>query len=564
MRNFFSVFRLQWRNMFRRNRAEKSKRSWGGVVLLAVLYAAIVPLFVYLIAKLGKSFVVFSLQSEFVALILLAGLLVELIFGIVTVLTCLYFSRDTEFFLSLPVKPSTVYAAKIAVVYAVELAVTALLLTPCLIAAGVAMHMGALFYVLMVPAVFFTPAIPLFLASIISIPIMYAVSFFRNRGALGSILVLVLFGAFFALYYFGINKMQDIDAETVDLSGIQRPFRNIARTAYPLYAMARAMTGAHVFGLSKAVSVAVNILICVGILAAFAVAAWAISAAVYRKGAAAQLEGATRHKTSAAAYHGTGTVRALMKKEWREILRTPSFALNCLLGVVLCPIVVAFVAASIDIPSIIGTAANEGEALSQHTLNIIHAIARFSMLWMVLFLGVGTNSAAFTAFSREGEKFAYCKLLPVDTVTQVRAKSYVYLIVSCIAALLGLTVMSVLQFDAAFSACALALSLLFVYASVQWGIYVDLRSPKLKWNTPNEVMKHNKNVLIGSFGSMFASLLLAGGACGLFVLFYRSVSRAAAMAAAWSIVFALTLAMAIAGHVLLYRNCDKLLNEIES
>lgn len=564
MRNFSLIFKLQLKNMLRRDKTKNLKKSIPIFILLAIAYVIVAAALISLVVLMGKVFATFSLQSEFLTLIMLCGLLFVLIFGIVTVLTGLYFSRDTEFFLGLPVKPSTVFAAKIAVVYVCELVMTALILLPCMIAAGVVMHLGVAFYVLTVLGVLFTPAIPLFLASVIAIPIMYIVSFMKNRGALGSLLVLVLFGAFFALYYWGITKMQDIAPDEMDLDGVRHIFVNLANTAYPLYALARAMTLTPVFGLNAAASAAVDLLIWAGSIVAVGGIALLISATVYKRGAARQLESSGKRKSAVAAqYRSTGVVKALMKKEWREILRTPGFALNCLFGIVLCPIVTAFVGFSTSVSKIANQAAAEGAPISPYALALLTATIRLIMLWIVSFMSAGTDGAAPTAFSREGERAYYCKLLPVDVKTQIRAKSYLYMLIGSVSGILGTVVMAILDFDLSFFLCSLVFVLLLNFAVVHFGMYLDLSRPKLKWVTTNEVMKHNRNVAIVIFTSMFFTLVAAEAGLGVFYLVYRAASHTAAIASMWTVILALALAAATASYAALYKNCDRLMNAIE-
>ncbi|MDE6398032.1 MAG: hypothetical protein K2L51_01795, partial [Clostridiales bacterium] len=447
-------------------------------------------------------------------------------------------------------------------VYVCELCFTALLLLPCLIAAGVVMHVSALYYVLMPLAVLFTPAVPLFLASIISIPIMYVVSFFRNRGAWGSILVLVLFGGFFVAYFIGVRKMQNVDPAQLDLSGVQHIFENIADTVYPLYAIARAMTGANVFGLGKAASTAVNLAVGVGCIAALGALALLISAAVYKRGAAKQLEGGKQHKAKALQYRSSGATKALMQKEWREIVRTPSFALNCLLGIVMCPIVAAFIGLSVNVTKIANEPALTGEPLSQFATQMLSVSVRLLMLWMILFMSVGTNGASPTAFSREGDKFCFCKLLPVDMRTQVRAKSYVHMAVGGISAVLGVIVSAIVNFDISFFLCSLVFMLLVVYASVHFGIYLDILSPKLKWVTPNEVMKHNRTVLTFMLGSLGIGLVLMASAFGIYFALARIAAAAIATAGMWAWLLIAALVAATVSHKLLYKNCERLIDQV--
>ena len=549
--------------MLRRDRSQAGRKWWITAALLVVAYAVVVSSFVLLVCDMGNTFVQFELQSEFLAIILLCALMVVLIFGVVTVLTCLYFSKDTEFFLALPIRTGTVFAAKLAVVYVMETAVTLLLLLPCLVAAGITMHLSALFYVLLPFAVLLTPAVPLFLASIVAIPIMYVVSFFKNKGALGSVLVIVLFGAFFVLYYFGVSKMQNMNPEEVDLEAVRGIFVNIANTVYPLYALARAMALVPVFGLGVAASAVVNLLICFGSIAALAVIAMLISSAVYRRGAAAQLEGAKRTKATDAEYRSSGVLKALMKKEWREIIRTPAFALNCLLGIVMCPIVVAFVGFSVNISSIASEAAAEGAPMTEQAIRLLQTITRLIMLAMIMFMSAGTNAAPSTAFSREGEKFYYTKLLPVDYYTQTKAKSYVYMLIGVASSWLGTIAMAILQFDLSFFLCSMVFLPIFVFACTHFGMLIDIRRPKLKWTTPNEAIKHNRNVMISVFLSLFVAIaivLLGGGA---YYLLFTKGHEVLGMLVLWLILFAFAIAASAICYVMLYGKCNLYYESVE-
>lgn len=557
MSNFITVFKLLFRNMLRKDKSQNSKKRVAAFIVLAVAYAIIAALFVGFIYLLGNSFVMYELESEFITLILMCSLIFVLFFGIAAILSCLYFSRDTDFFLALPVKPSVVFAAKLALVYITELFVTALILIPCLICAGVVMHMGAAYYVLLPFAVVFTPAIPLFLGSIVSIPVMYVVSFFKNRGALGSITVLLLFGAFFVLYYVAISKMQNLNPETLDLSSLQGMFANISNTVYPLYALAKAMTLSPVLGLSIAVSELINILIFIGSVCAVGVIAMLISSAVYRRGAAAQLEGAKRTKASAVEYRSSGTVKALMKKEWRELIRTPSFALNCLLSIIVGPIIVGFMGFTSDFTAIANGMTPEEQKLAAATM-------RFVLLWVIMFMSVGMNMGAATAFTREGDKFYFAKLLPVDYKTQIKAKSYLYMILGIVSSLTGIIALSIVNFDIVFLICSIGFLLIYNYAFVHFAMFNDLRKPKLNWVTPNEAMKHNFNASLPMF--IDAVLSVAFVFCAVLIMYGVNMNASRyslGMALAWIILYLFAFVAAALGSAFLYKDCEKRFESIK-
>lgn len=561
MSNFRSIFKLQLVNMFRHDRSDgKSKKGLATLIAISVSYVLIAAMLVYVVWLMGTVFSEAELQSEFLTLILIGGLFFVLIFGIVTVLTGLYFSKDTEFFLALPVKPSVVFAAKLAVVYLTELCVTAAVMIPCLITAGIVMEMPAVFYIIMPFAAILTPAIPLFLASIISIPIMYIVSFMKNRGAIGSIAVLILFGVFFGAYYFGISKLQNVDFEQMDISVIRNAMVVLSNTLYPLYALSRAMTLTPVFGLGSAASVAVNLLIYAGSIAAVGSVALLISAAVYRRGAAGQLEGAKRDKVSNVEFKSSGTVKALMKKEWREVLRTPAFALNCLLGIVVCPLIVVFIWLTQNSYTAIEDA---GGTVDPSSITLFGTIMRYIMLVFIMFMSVGTNAGPSTTFSREGEKFYYCKMLPVAFPAQVKAKSYVYFIIECISSILGIAAVSIMDFDIVFLICSVLFVIIFNYGSVNMAMLLDLRRPKLKWVTPNEAVKHNRNVVFTMLFTLLASAVLAVTGISVYIIVFSRLGEIAATAISWFLMFIIVSAYAVLSTAFLYKDCEKYLDAIE-
>lgn len=559
MRNFATIFKLQLRNMFKRDKSRQGSKKWIGLLaLFVILYGIIGFGLVFAVYELSYNMLMYGLTSEFIALLLTSALFFVLVFGIVTMLVCLYFSKDTEFFLALPIKPGTVFAAKIAVVYLTELVMAAALLLPCLITAGVIMMLPPVFYVIMPFAILLIPAIPLFFASIIAIPIMYLVSFFRNRGALGSIFVLIVFAGFFTGYYVLITRMQNVDVENVDITDIRRILLPVLNVLYPVYALAKAMTGVPVFGLNIGVSVLINVLIFLGCVVAFGVIAMIISSAVYRRGAASQLEGAKKKNNAVVMYRGSGTVSALMKKEWREIIRTPAFAMNCLLALILCPIVIGFVGFSFNSAEILKGAGGTGELseIIELQMMIFAVIIKYLLFGFIMFLGIGANIGPATAFSREGEKMYFAKIMPVDYSAQIKAKSYIYIIIGSLTSVIGAVTSAIVQFDAVMFVCSLVFLLIFNYAAVNFGLLLDLKRPKLKWVTPNEAMKHNRNAVIYTLLVMLAGILFA--VVGGFTNFLFSIRfGAVGVFLSWLIMFVAVLTLAVLSTALLYKDCNK-------
>ena len=152
--------------------------------------------------------------------------------------------------------------------------------------------------------------------------------------------------------------------------------------------------------------------------------------------------------------------------------------------------------------------------------------------------------------------------MPVDIRTQVRAKSYVYLAVGGMSAVLGVIVSAIVNFDVAFFVCSLVFMPLVIYASVHFGIWMDLLSPKLKWVTPNEVMKHNKTVLTYIFGSLGIGLVLIAAAFGIYYGLAQIADAAIATAGMWAWLLIAAIVAAAVSHKLVYNNCERLTDSV--
>ncbi len=555
MRNFFTVVKMLLRHMFKIDRTKKQ----GGLRVLAlvglgVAYAFIEFLFVYLARVLGKTAEALQMQSELMTMLFIFSIVVVFVFGVVAVLNNLYFSRDTEFFSALPLRPHVVYAAKLFVVYVCETATMALIVLPCAITAAIYMHVVPLFYVLLPFLVVLTPCIPLFLAAIIAVPIMYLVSFFKKRGAVGSIVGVLLLAGFIAAYYVLMSRMQNAllaGDGTQILENMRKALTVVCNVFYPVFAAVKAALFVPSYGFLAGAALPLHLLVFLGSIAALLGLSIALSSAVYRRGAAVQLEGTRSEKQAVRVYKSAGASKAIFKKEWRELVRTPAFALQCLAGVIICPLMLGLSAFMSDVSGAVSLGKVYGDVM------------RFIFLWIILAMGAGMNSGASTSFTREGDKFCYCKLLPVSARTLVKAKSYLYLLLGAIGSALGFIVLCILAFDLSFVLLGGVFVLLYAVSFVHFAMWFDLKKPKLDWKTPNEAVKHSINVMVPMFGNMaFSGLLCAGALVIYYFMGKAGLSRALCLTVPWIFMYAAMLSVCITFGVLLYRTCEQNLDRI--
>lgn len=108
---------------------------------------------------------------------------------------------------------------------------------PALVTVGIAVGLNAWYYVTVILAAFVVPAIPMVIVSLLAIPLMYVVSFFRNKGAVASVAMILLFGAVFGGYYAILGKLSgggdvEIDPDAF-VAAVESAFTAITQGSVP-------------------------------------------------------------------------------------------------------------------------------------------------------------------------------------------------------------------------------------------------------------------------------------------------------------------------------------------
>ena len=551
MKQYLTIVKLIFRNMLKFDKTKSKGLLVGVIAAFGFLFLLIDGALVFvIIAAEGLIPGIWeAIANELIAVLFMAGAVIVAIFGIMSMLRLLYFSPDTEFFLALPVKPGTVFAAKFTVIYLTELLLAAALLLPPLLTLGVVAGMPALYFPVVLLGILFAPSIPLVLASIIGIPLMYVVGFFKNKGALSSVVILVLFAAVFGAYYFFIAQLQNIDGSGFDEAAVAALYDGLqaaANAVYPYLALAKLSSGTPVFGLDPALSALVNFGLSFGVVAVLIALAVFISSMVYARGAAAQLESGKKKATGRERHTQSSALKALALREWKMMIRTPSFAMSCLMPIVMAPLVTAFMAYMFG---------SGGAIAGEQGLDLFNPNTTWYVsMAMIFIMGVGMNMAASTAFTREGKGFYIAKTFPVDVKTQIRAKMIVYMLISLVSISLSALIVMFIAPNPLFLLLSIIVLSVYAYGFNCFVVLFDLMRPKLDWTTPNEAMKQNVNILVPLFINMGVGLVLMAAGVVLPLMFTDGI---AADIGIWVIYAAFAAAAAVLFHRLLYGKAEQ-------
>ncbi|NLC17462.1 MAG: hypothetical protein GX756_06265, partial [Clostridiales bacterium] len=501
MKDIFLLVKVFLKNGLRPDRTKTKKSSLIGIyIVLGITYLMLMSGGVLIIVFMAPFVQQNNLLAEFVTMIYLLGIGLIIIFGIVSLLTYVYFNKDAEFTASLPIKPGKVFLAKLVIVYLYELVAFAAIVIPLLVALGIAASQGWVYYLSIFLGFILTPAFPLALASIIAIPIMYLVSFFRNKGAFTTVFLLIFYAVIFGAYFYGVMSLQTRTEEIANnmdaiLASLSNVAQIISTVFYPLYAIACLATGKALYGLSVPLSGLVNLAIAVFSLLILLIIANFISNAVYQQSTIRQNESAKALSVKNQKTEFRSQLKALMIKEFKDITRTSAFGFQCLAGIIILPLILVLM-------NINAYALQEADLSASLVRNIYYGVS-FGMLLM---LGSGMNIASATAISREGKHFYLSKVIPVDYIIQINDKVYLSLIINNITILLGYLISIFVYKLGVIEIIFFPITLgLYSYGCAYSTIRFDLKEPKLNWATPNEAGKNNKRATIPTLINMGVS-----------------------------------------------------------
>lgn len=486
MTEIIRLVKLLLKDTYRSSKADRGVGRIGVYALIGVVYIMFEFAIITTLIGLAPLFQDKGMVPEFLTAVMSLGLTAVTTLGIMPMLSLLYFSKDSEFFLSLPIAPSKIYFAKLASVYITQLAITAAILLPALFAIGIKIGLSWAFFMVMILAVLVLPVFPLMAISIICLPLMYVIKFFKNRGAAASVVAMALFIAIFVAYMLLVNSTSNMPEADMELMNIlDGPINRIASFMIPLTAINRFATFTRLEGYSEAISMLLNFFIFIVPALIMFVITLIISRRAYHHAVMAQLENNKRSNSGSIYQQQSGKMKALILKEWKGIIRTPVFTLQCFIGLIMMPVVLIVMGVS-------GGMEMDGETA-------IQAYAYwFIIVMMIQIIVVSTNIGASTSFSRDGGAFYLNKLLPIPYNMQIKAKILFFNIIYVADITLCFIIQFIiLGFEAWWVGLLLYAYLLIInYGFINLCIIMDLSKPKLDWKSYREIVKNSRNAVL--------------------------------------------------------------------
>lgn len=489
MTKFGTLLKVNLRQQFRarKNTSKKTMPVWGIYIVLGVVLLPLLAMLFSTFVSAGE----FLSEPQYapylnaaVTFAITAIELVNVFFGLKSMLGTVYMSNDSDMLLALPLKTVTIFLSKLAVCYIVEFFSTLVMLAATLLPLGIGLSAGAGYFAALIFGAFLIPLISLLAVAILSVPLLLVSNLFRNKGAVGTIIYVLLFGALMALYMWfvvslgwGTGDFNGADVGAM-LDGILESVSSAAAYLYPNVWLSGAFTAATFGGwIGNFALFLLSALVLLGLTVL-------LSGKIFLWNMRKSQENAGKGgKKTTYKFAGGNKISSLLAADFKNMLRTSSLGFYCLTQVVVIPVcVVIYCLALKDVG---------GEGEMQNLLSMVSRV-------MLVIMGPMTCVTAASSVSREGENFYLIKTLPVKPSQYALSKLIISLIFNgaafalsvvfeCIFVKIGIVV-GLLDFLTVFCASA------GVSAAL---VLIDMKNPRLKWTTVQQGLKNNPSSLWG-------------------------------------------------------------------
>ena len=482
----------------------KSKSKTLIYAILFLYFAGLIILFGY---NLLDGLIAIHQETIFV------GMISFMIFGFAVVQTIfssiniLYFTKDSEYLLPLPLKPYQIILARTNVMLIAEYAIIFLIGFIPLVMYGILTGAGILYYVTIILAVVLVPILPVLLISMLIMFIMSFAKLTKNRNRFQLFATLLVFAIIIAISISTSGMKQDLTNEelaqmVVKANGMIELVKGYVPTVDYLM---EALTTNSVF------TTIIEVLKTLGITIIGFIAYILISQKIYFKGLVGNLfgggESSSNKEINQKEYRNSKLYKSYIGKEFKNMARNPVFLMQCLIPSILIPILMVVV--------IFAGLKSDGMGLEQIT-QMVQQMPTNTFFMASIILGVIQFFTMFiyisiTAVSRDGENAVFMKYIPVSLY-----KQYMYKIIPNVIMNIVTIIVTLGMAEYILNLPVLTLVVLFVVATIMGilqsiaMIIIDLKRPKLNWDSEYAVAKQNLNLIFPVLLSMVNIAILIG------------------------------------------------------
>lgn len=492
MKDVLLLTKVLLKSSFNKNNSKKGF-SLGKMLLYIIVYGYIAGIVSYVAYLSISQLILFKQEILFVQVCFCGIIVFAIIQTLFTSLNLLFFSKDIENLLPLPISQIKIIMAKFNCLIIAQYFVAIALLLPALIVYGVLLKCGILFYLISVIIILLIPIVPVIISAILIIIVMKFTKIIKNKEIIQYLSVFLTIALVVTLQIFSgnmeENKVSDEEIATIIVtqSDTISNSSNIFFTVKPaLNAISNYnnIEGIKSLAILSIESFLIYFIACSIISKTYIKAVTKLISIGNKKG---KLVNVSKD------FEKGKLCNTYLKKEFKILVRNPIFFMQCVLPTILFPII-------FSIPIFVAIKDSDPDMMRIYTellygnINTSTGVAVILGIILMLYM---FNFIALTAISRDRKDSAFMKQIPVPLYKQIFYKILPGILLNIIPIVYVIFISKILVNDLNFYI------MLFIAFIAMLGnilnnylmILIDLKNPKLNWTTEYAVVKQNFNMI---------------------------------------------------------------------
>lgn len=459
-------------------------------VLYFILILYLIAIFAFLSYNLIDGFIKIHQEKVFIGMILFGIIGFAAFQSIFSSINSLYFTKDSEFILPLPLKPYQIISARTIVLILLEYIIEFFIGFVPLVMYGYQTGSGILYYITMLIALILIPILPILLVSTVIMIIMSFARFAKNKNRfqiIATILALILIIAISLAS--GSISGEMTNEQMAQMLMKANGMLELIKGYFPsLDFLVNALTSENIFVV--AIEIIKTFLITV---VAFGIYLF-IANKIYLKGLVGNLFSGNSRKTKIRLkendYKNSKLYKTYIGKEFKILARNPVFLMQCLAPAIFIPIIM------------IGIVYLQTNSIQKEGFQLLFSVINVNSIQIAsIVLGIIEFFTMFiyisiTAISRDGSNAVFIKYIPVSLYKQYIYKIVPNMIMSLFSIVITLIIAQIiLKFNISVLIAIFAVSSLMSLFQSMLMIIIDLKRPKLEWDSEYAVVKQNFNLI---------------------------------------------------------------------
>lgn len=472
---------------------KNKKRSPVGIALFFIMFVGIMVgvlggMFTYISLNLCAPLTAAGVGWLYFMLMSLIAIALGAFGSVFNTYAGLYLSKDNDLLLSMPIPLKDIIASRLLNVYLMGVMYSSVVIIPATVVYWVVgakhpelgVHIGPAEIVCGIILMLIISLIVLILSCLLG----WCVARISLKTKNKSFTTVFLSICFIIVYYLAYFKASDLLRNMVENAALYG--EKIKGAAYGLYMFGAVGTG----------DILPTVIYTVAILALTALT-WIVLRATFLS--IAIDSGKTekkKYKEKPVKVRSIG--RAILSKEFARFTSSPTYMLNCGMGILMIPVFgVVLLATGDRIMNALIMVFGES-----HYANVLMAAAMFLLIAM--------NTITVPSVSLEGKTLWQYQSIPVSTKQILRIKNAVGLILTGIPALFALVCMMVVARGAVIEKIMVCLvTVAFVFFSTSLGTFLGTVMPNLTWTNEMVPVKQSGSLAIAMFGDFGIAVIMA-------------------------------------------------------